>query len=249
MYVIVYDSVVFMIHILLQVAKAIFKLLIFFMPYVTGALAVVALWFTFPGLANIIPGEGKMSFITLLAVIELIVLILCKWQDTSGPTVLFTSSLFVDFCAMVVLDGMENPSWQKSLFHTAIYFIAMAWFVTTNHQSVGTERVGARNRFASVLVAFMYAASIGAMLLIVLGCNWSEYVKSITTEETYKIYDIGGLIFIIAAMIITFIVSIIRDFSYSNEVSIEELKASGEPLKTLTFTVEDEEKLATKVLK
>ncbi len=57
----------------------------------------------------------------------------------------------------------------------------------------------------------MYAASVGATLLVILGAIWEKFIKLKFSEGIYNAYDRIGIAVICIAMIVTAIGSIIRD--------------------------------------
>ena len=57
----------------------------------------------------------------------------------------------------------------------------------------------------------MYAASVGATLLVILGAIWEKFVKLKFSEGFYNAYDKTGIVLIIVAMAVTALGSVVRD--------------------------------------
>ena len=181
------------------------------LPYVSGLLGVVFLVFAFPGLKDLIPGESKTSIIAVILIIEAIIFALVKNKQTSGPMVAFSSMFFIGLAMMVINSSIEYPSWQKTVFVTVIYVISAGIVIASNYYSTGEERDERRSIVASILVSLLYAATVAVNLLVLLGYIWAKYIKTNYSESFYKAFDNGGLVVIAIAMIVTAVVSFIRD--------------------------------------
>ena len=64
---------------------------------------------------------------------------------------------------------------------------------------------------ASIMASIINAATVGMNVFIVFECIWAKYLKLHSSEGFYKVFDNGGLVIIAGAMIVTVVVSLIRD--------------------------------------
>ena len=240
------DKVIAIISILLMVTAAIvyflMKTVFNWLPYASGFIGAIFLSWSFPALRNIVPGEGRLSFIMLILLIEILIGVLVNIPQTSGPVILLTSMIFVEIAMVVASSGIKCASWQKALAVTIIYLISVSAILSANHSYNATKEVAKRNIFASGIVSVMYAATVGINLLIILGEIWAKYVKVAASEEVYKIYDKVGLIVITIAMAGTAILSFVHDRKKNGdaiviEVSEEEIEA----IKVANFIRDDKE--------
>ena len=78
-------------------------------------------------------------------------------------------------------------------------------------ESFGIESDGDRNILASIIVSFMYAASLGFTLLVILSAIWGQYIKLRFSGDFYASYDKAGMIVVIAVMAVTAIGCFVRD--------------------------------------
>ncbi|WP_022778258.1 hypothetical protein [Butyrivibrio sp. AE3009] len=204
-------AVVLAIAIGMWIARKSFNAVMTKLPYVSGLLGVLFLVFAFPSLKDIIPGESKASIIAVILIIEAIIFVLVKNEQTSGPMVAFSSMFFIGLAMIVVNSSIEYPSWQKAVLVTVIYLISAGFVIASNFASTGEIRATRRNIVASILVAFLYAATVAVNLLVILGYIWAKYIKANYSEGFYKAFDNGGLVIIAGAMIVTIAVSLVRD--------------------------------------
>ena len=181
------------------------------LPFMTGLLGSLFLLLVFPGLKDIIPGETKLSVITLIVVIELLIALLTFNQQTSGPMIVFSCLMFVDLIMGLGYSLFECASWQKATFVTVAYLAVTYFILVSNCDSLKVDRDDCRNILASLVVACMYAASVGATLLVILGAIWEKFIKLKFSEGIYNVYDRIGIAVICIAMIVTAIGSVIRD--------------------------------------
>ena len=202
-------------EILLVLALGVIFILLFgllrALPFMTGLLGSVFLFLVFPGLKDIIPGETKLSVITLIVVIELVIAILTFNQQTSGPMIVFSCLMFVDLIMGLSYGSFECSSWQKATFVTVVYLAVTYFILASNCDSLKVDRDDSRNILVSLVVACMYAASVGATLLVILGAIWEKFVRLKFSEGFYNAYDKTGIVMICVAMALTAIGSIVRD--------------------------------------
>ena len=199
------------------------------LPYASGLIGAILLTASFSVLRNIVPGEGKLSFILLIILIEILIGALVNIPQTSGPVVLLTSMIFVGLAMVVASSGIKCESWQKAIVVTIIYLISVSAILSANHSYNATKGAVKRNIFASGIASVMYAATIGINLLIILGEIWAKYVKVTASEEVYKIYDKAGLIVIAIAMAGTAILSFAHDRKKNGNANV--IEAEEETLK------------------
>lgn len=202
-------------EILLVIALGVIFILLFgllrALPFMTGLLGSVFLFLVFPRLKDIIPGETKLSVITLIVVIELVIAILTFNQQTSGPMIVFSCLMFVDLIMGLSYGSFECASWQKATFVTVVYLAVTYFILASNCDSLKVDRDDSRNIIVSLVVACMYAASVGATLLVILGAIWEKFVKLKFSEGFYNAYDKTGIVLIIVAMAVTALGSVVRD--------------------------------------
>lgn len=202
-------------EILLVIALGVIFILLFgllrALPFMTGLLGSVFLFLVFPRLKDIIPGETKLSVITLIVVIEFIIAILTFNQQTSGPMIVFSCLMFVDLIMGLSYGSFECASWQKATFVTVVYLAVTYFILASNCDSLKVDRDDSRNIIVSLVVACMYAASVGATLLVILGAIWEKFVKLKFSEGFYNAYDKTGIVLIIVAMAVTALGSVVRD--------------------------------------
>lgn len=189
--------------------RAVFTIL----PYISGLLGALILSFVFPGLKNIVPGEGKLSIFMLILAIEIVIGIFVNLPQTSGPMIVFCSMMFIGLAMIIICSDLEYNSWQKAVAVTILYLLSAGMILAANYESIGSIRTVARNMVTSIFVAFLYAMIIGINLLIILGYIWSGYVKTNFSNTTYEIFDNAGLGVIAIAMIVTAVLSFLRDRS------------------------------------
>ena len=149
--------------------------------------------------------------ITLIVVIELLIALLTFNQQTSGPMIVFSCLMFVDLIMGLSYSLFECASWQKATFVTVAYLAVTYFILASNCDSLKVDRDDCRNILASLVVACMYAASVGATLLVILGAIWEKFIKLKFSEGIYNVYDRIGIAVICIAMIVTAIGSVIRD--------------------------------------
>lgn len=155
------------------------------MPFFTGLIGAFVLTLQFPELSNIIPGEPRSSMIALILVIELIILVLTLNEQTGPAMVKFSCCMFLG--------------------------IIMGIIIVSNLESIGIESSSYRNILASLIVSFMYAASLGFTLLVILSAIWGQYIKLRFSGAFYASYDKVGMIVVIAVMAVTAIGCFVRD--------------------------------------
>lgn len=181
------------------------------LPYVSGLLVVFFLLYAFPGLKDIIPGESKTSTFAIIAIVEILLVIFIHNEQTSGPIIVFSSMFFIAVAMIIASSGLEIASWQKAIFVTIIYLIATFAVIRSNVDSLIESRQRERNLVASIMASIINAATVGMNVFIVFECIWAKYLKLHSSEGFYKVFDNGGLVIIAGAMIVTVVVSLIRD--------------------------------------
>ena len=71
-----------------------------------------------------------------------------------------------------------------------VAYLAVTYFIlVSNCDSLKVDRDDCRNILASLVVACMYAASVGATLLVILGAIWEKFIKLKFSEGIYNAYD------------------------------------------------------------
>lgn len=212
--------VIFMI--VLNCIMATFTVLVVAMPYVTGFVGTLFLTLAYPPLTELIPGHPKLSVFSVIVLVELVIFLLLRFEQTSKPTIIFTSSLLINFVVLIILSGdMVIDSWQLGIFVTIVYFVGTTVLMMTNLGSQETERYERRNIILSIFAGILYAMSVGISLLIVLGGIWDSYVEYLGNEEFCERYDTISLYVMIAAMVITFIVSVIKNLIEQHYVTVD----------------------------
>jgi len=181
------------------------------LPYVSGLLVVFFLLYAFPGLKDIIPGESKTSTFAIIAIVEILLVIFIHNEQTSGPIIVFSSMFFIAVAMIIASSGLEIASWQKAIFVTIIYLIATFAVIRSNVDSLIESRQRERNIVTSIMVSIINAATVGINVFIVFECIWAKYFKFHTSEGFYKAFDNGGLVVIALLMIVTLVLSLIRD--------------------------------------
>ena len=181
------------------------------MPFFTGLIGAFVLTLQFPELSNIIPGEPKSSMIALILGIELVILVLTLNEQTGPAMVKFSCCMFLGIIMAIIHSCFKCVSWQKAVFVTVLYLLIMGIIIVSNLESIGIESSGYRNILASIIVSFMYAASLGFTLLVILSAIWGQYIKLRFSGDFYASYDKVGMIVVIAVMAVTAIGCFVRD--------------------------------------
>ena len=203
--------VLFLIALIVIVVTISIKATFIFLPYVSGLMSAILLSLLFPGLKNLIPGEGRLSLFMLILAIETGIGIFTNNVQTSAPTVFFTSMLMIGLVMIVITSSMKIASWQKASAITIIYAFSAAIILLANYAHTGVAAAVARSGPASILCACLYAMTMGINLFVVLGSIWGRYLKSCFSASVYQIFDIFGTTVILAAMVITALISFTRD--------------------------------------
>lgn len=102
-------------------------------------------------------------------------------------------------------------SCQKAVFVTALYLLILGIIIVSNLESIGIESSGYRNILASIIVSFMYAASLGFTLLVILSAIWGQYIKLRFSGDFYASYYKVGMVVVMVVMALTAIGCFVRD--------------------------------------
>ena len=208
--------------IVLNCLMATFTALVVAMPYVTGFVGTLFLTLAYPPLTELIPGHPKLSVFSVAVLVELVIFLLLRHEQTSRPTIIFTSSLLINFVVLLIFSGdIVIDSWQLGIFVTIVYLVGTVFFMRTNLNSQETERYERRNIILSIFAGILYAMSVGISLLIILSGIWDSYVEYLGNEEFCERYDTISLYVMIAAMVITFIVSVIKNLIEQHYVTVD----------------------------
>lgn len=213
--------ILLIVMIVLNCLIATFATLVVAMPYVTGFVGTLFLTLAYPPLTELIPGHPKLSVFSVAVLVEIVIYLLLRYEQTSKPTIIFTSSLLINFVALLVLSGMVIDSYQLGIFVTIVYLVGTIFFMRTNLNSQETERRTRRNIILSIFAGILYAMSVGVTLFMLLGGIWIRYIKYLGDEELYDRFDKISIIAIIAAMIITCIASIVKNLIEEHYVTID----------------------------
>lgn len=213
--------ILLIVMIVLNCLIATFATLVVAMPYVTGFVGTLFLTLAYPPLTELIPGHPKLSVFSVAVLVEIVIYLLLRYEQTSKPTIIFTSSLLINFVALLVLSGMVIDSYQLGIFVTIVYLVGTIFFMRTNLNSQETERRTRRNIILSIFAGILYAMSVGITLFMMLGGIWQRYIKYLGDEELYDRFDKISIVVIIAAMVITFIASIIKNYVQQHYVTVD----------------------------
>jgi hypothetical protein len=151
------------------------------------------------------------SMIALILVIELVILVLTLNEQTGPAMVKFSCCMFLGIIMAIIHSCFKCVSWQKAVFVTVLYLLVMGIIIVSNFESIGIESSGYRNILASLIASFMYAASLGFTLLVILSAIWGQYIKLRFSRDFYASYDKVGMIVVIAVMAVTAIGCFVRD--------------------------------------
>ena len=207
--------------IVLHLLMATFKMLVAAMPYVTGFVGTLIFTLIYPSIKELIPGHPKLSVFSVAVLVELVIFLLLSFEQTSRPTIIFTSSLFINCAVLIIFCCITIDSWQLGIFCTIVYLVGTAVLLMTNLDSQETTRYTKRNIILSIFAGLLYAMSVGITFLVLLGFIWEPYIKTLGNDVFYERYDTISLYVMIAAMVITFIVSVIKNLIEQHYVTVD----------------------------
>ena len=207
---------VFVMVIILFLFNSSLRVILTLLPYLSGLLVVVFLRYNYDlGIGQI--NENVVSVIILI-IVETVIMILSKIEQTSGSVILLLSMLFIGLLMLVIMTFLKVETLQKAIILTVVY-IATAIFVSLSNWSYnGVIRYKSRNLVMSIIVALIYAFIIGINIFIV-DRIWYDYISLSFSENEFKSIQKTVAVITIIIMVCTGCISLIRD---RREVMYEE---------------------------
>jgi len=199
---------VFVMVIILFLFNSSLRVILTLLPYLSGLLVVVFLRYNYDleiGQIN----ENVVSVIILI-MIETVIMMLSKAEQTSGPVILLLSMLFIGLLMLVIMTFLKVESLQRAIILTVIY-VAGAVFVSLSNWSYnGVIRYKSRNLVMSIIAALIYAHIIGINIFIV-DRIWYDYISLSFSENALKSSQNIVAVITIIIMVCTGCISLIRD--------------------------------------
>lgn len=199
---------VFVMVIILFLFNSSLRVILTLLPYLSGLLVVVFLRYNYDleiGQIN----ENVVSVIILI-MIETVIMMLSKAEQTSGPVILLLSMLFIGLLMLVIMTFLKVESLQRAIILTVIY-VAGAVFVSLSNWSYnGVIRYKKRGLVLSIIVALIYAFVIGINIFIV-DRIWYDYISLSFSENALKSSQNIVAVITIIIMVCTGCISLIRD--------------------------------------
>lgn len=188
-----------------------FSLCCFLMPYVSGTIGSLVLSAVCPDIKNLIPGHPNLSIISVIVIVNLLIFILIRIEQTNTATIVLTSSAMINLIVLVAISDIKIDSVNFGIFTSVVYIAFMVFFLMTNYGKNLKSRYCSRNILWSIISSLMYTASVGMDLLILLGLIWSSYIEYIGNEGLLKSYNNVSLIASLIIMALVFIMCLMRD--------------------------------------
>ena len=199
---------VFVMVIILFMFNSSLRVILTLLPYLSGLLVVVFLRYNFDlGIGQI--NENVVSVIILI-IVETVIMILSKIEQTSGPVILLLSMLFIGLLMLVIMTFLKVETLQKAIILTVVYIVATIFISLSNWSYNGVIRYKSRNLVMSMIAALIYAFIIGINILIV-DMIWYDYISLSFSENTFKSSQKTVAVITIIIMVCTVCVSLIRD--------------------------------------
>ena len=150
---------VFVMVIILFLFNSSLRVILTLLPYLSGLLVVVFLRYNYDlGIGQI--NENVVSVIILI-IVETVIMILSKIEQTSGPVILLLSMLFIGLLMLVIMTFLKVETLQKAIILTVVYIAATIFISLSNWSYNGVIRYKSRNLVMSIIVALIYAFIIG----------------------------------------------------------------------------------------
>ena len=199
---------VFVMVIILFMFNSSLRVILTLLPYLSGLLVVVFLRYNFDlGIGQI--NENVVSVIILI-IVETVIMILSKIEQTSGPVILLLSMLFIGLLMLVIMTFLKVETLQKAIILTVVYIVATIFISLSNWSYNGVIRYKSRNLVMSMIAALIYAFIIGINILIV-DMIWYDYISLSFSENALKSSQSIVAVITIIIMVCTVCVSLIRD--------------------------------------
>lgn len=199
---------VFVMVIILFLFNSSLRVILTLLPYLSGVLVVIFLRYNFNlGIGQI--NENVVSVIILI-IVETVIMILTKVEQTSGPVVLFLSMLFISVLMLIIMAFLKVESIQRAITLTIVYLVTTIFILLSNWSYNGVIRYKSRNLFTSIIVALIYAFVIGINIFIV-DRIWYDYIRLRFSENAVMSGQKIMAIISIIMMVCTSCISIIRD--------------------------------------
>lgn len=199
---------VFVMVIILFLFNSSLRVILTLLPYLSGLLVVVFLRYNYDlGIGQI--NENVVSVI-ILVIVETVIMILSKAEQTSGPIILFLSMLFVGLLMLVIMTFLKIESLQKAIILTVVYLAVTIFISLSNWSYNGVIRYKSRNLVMSIIVALIYAFIIGINIFIV-DRIWYDYIRLSFPEKAFKSGQKTVAVIAIIVMVCTGCISLIRD--------------------------------------
>ena len=207
---------VFVMVIILFLFNSSLRVILTLLPYISGLLVVIFLRYNYDlGIGQI--NENVVSVIILI-IVETVIMILSKIEQTSGPVILLLSMLFIGLLMLVIMNFLKVETLQKAIILTVVYIAATIFISLSNWSYNGVIRYKSRNLVMSIIAALIYAFIIGINIFIV-DRIWYDYISLSFSENTFKSSQKTVAVITIIIMVSTGCISLIRD---RREVMYEE---------------------------
>jgi hypothetical protein len=199
---------VFVMVIILFLFNSSLRVILTLLPYLSGLLVVVFLRYNYDleiGQLN----ENVVSVIILI-MIETVIMMLSKVEQTSGPVILLLSMLFIGLLMLVIMTSLKVESLQRAIILTVIYVVGAVFVSLSNWSYNGVIRYKKRGLVLSIIVALIYAFVIGINIFIV-DRIWYDYISLSFSENALKSSQNIVAVITIIIMVCTGCISLIRD--------------------------------------
>ncbi len=199
---------VFVMVIILFLFNSSLRVILTLLPYLSGLLVVVFLRYNYDlGIGQI--NENVVSVIILI-MIETVIMMLSKVEQTSGPVILLLSMLFIGLLMLVIMTFLKVESLQRAIILTVIYVVGAVFVSLSNWSYNGVIRYKKRGLVLSIIVALIYAFVIGINIFIV-DRIWYDYISLSFSENALKSSQNIVAVITIIIMVCTGCISLIRD--------------------------------------
>lgn len=119
----------------INIVMSVFGFVILYMPYVVGFFASLILCIENPTIQALIPGHPWMSFVSVLALTEVII------RQISCAFIVFCCSVFTGAVGAMVFEGMHPDSIAYCVFVSVVYLILTVLALAINMRNLPEEEV------------------------------------------------------------------------------------------------------------
>ncbi|SEA20055.1 hypothetical protein SAMN02745687_02122 [Lachnospiraceae bacterium NK3A20] len=151
--------------------------ILFYMPYALGAALSAMAFALVPGVQGWIPGHPWLCFLSVLAMMEVLIAIFMHIRQLARPFIALCCAVFVGFAGAIVFDSLTADSVGYCIFMTVV-FEAVAFLIIGINQRNIQETVSRRNLFCSILAGIMYGLSVMILVNAPADILWKHYLVS-----------------------------------------------------------------------